>query len=221
MTYELHILKDANSESPREWSNMFKMIIPDYGIDEGDRLNVIMHRSAKLDFPTYIRVLKEQFPDIVKDYSREDLWKPEVIDDYILDYKINISKKLSIVRSVGQYAVYPIYLYRHGLDALSITPFSCSFDSALVGYMYCEITDVDIEYEKNAKAELNTLENYINGNVYGFQLYKVITCEHCNHKHKEFYDACWGFFGSDWKTNGIKDHLPSDLDLNTLIVKEG
>lgn len=48
-------------------------------------------------------------------------------------------------------------------------------------------------------------QSWVDGDCYGFTLY-----EHQPHEEPddgEEIDSCWGFYGSDWETNGMKDNL--------------
>lgn len=74
---------------------------------------------------------------------------------------------------------------------------------------------------KNLKGEVAVYSAYANGEVYGFTLEKkiaictdgecigVCTCgsDDVTVELKEI-DSCWGFYGSDFKTNGVAEHIP-------------
>ena len=62
------------------------------------------------------------------------------------------------------------------------------------------------EYLKN---EVEIYDQYLTGDVYGFDLVKVSTCDE-GHEHEESIDSCWGFYGSDIKENGMLDNLSSE-----------
>ena len=39
---------------------------------------------------------------------------------------------------------------------------------------------------------------------------KITKCDY-GHEHEEEIDSCWGFYGHDWKTNGIFDNINTEL----------
>ena len=76
------------------------------------------------------------------------------------------------------------------------------------------------------EGEVETYDQYLTGDVYGFTVSKVITTSWINEHDledkkteidEEIIDSCWGFFGSDYKTNGILDHLDDEIleEVNT------
>jgi hypothetical protein len=120
----------------------------------------------------------------------------------------------------------PLYLYDHSGITISTKPFSCPWDSGKVGYIYCSPEQIKCEFgdpnrETKAKVEqclINEVEvydQYLRGEVYGYQHFKQQDCESYydfnNEKcwTTEPVDSCWGFYGPDWKKNGIAEHIPS------------
>ena len=55
------------------------------------------------------------------------------------------------------------------------------------------------------KGEIETLQQWASGDVYGFQIFKPETCKHCKHTEEVNEDSCWGFYGLD----SIKEELTS------------
>lgn len=114
------------------------------------------------------------------------------------------------------FVLLPVYLYDHSVTSISTTPFSDSWDSGQVGFIY---TDLKTLNEKNSlnwkrwsakrrkqveewlKAEVQTFDYYMKGEVYGFIV----------EEDGEEIDSCWGFYGPDPRTNGIADHVDKEL----------
>lgn len=114
------------------------------------------------------------------------------------------------------FVLLPVYLYDHSGTSISTTPFSDSWDSGQVGFIY---TDLKTLNEKNGlnwkrwsakrrkqveewlKAELQTFDYYMKGQVCGFIV----------EENGEEIDSCWGFYGPDPRTNGIADHVDKEL----------
>ena len=149
------------------------------------------------------------------DYVRKATWESEWRDN----------PGIAIIR--------PLYLYDHGGITISAGAFSCPWDSGQVGWQY--ITDEALAAEWNGDrdaalrymdATLQTYDDYIQGNVYGFTVEKGTLCsdirtyadgtqvplgEKIEWEHE---DSCWGFIGDWWREGdptGMGDHLPSEV----------
>lgn len=86
--------------------------------------------------------------------------------------------------------MFSLYRYEHGATALSITPFSCSWDSGCTGWV-----EVDREYfedreqaAKYVEAAINEFTAYLNGDCYMFYI---------EDKDGEEVDSCYGFYDLD------------------------
>lgn len=122
------------------------------------------------------------------------------------------------------YTILPLYLYDHGGITMSTGRFSCPWDSGCVGYIYVSDDDVKNEYgwkiitkkrreiiTKRLKAEVEVYDQYLTGDVYGFQFESFAVYEDGREESLDDSDSCWGFYGSDPATNGIAEHLTVDL----------
>lgn len=181
-TLEIH--QDENPESPRTWDN----------------LGILAVFHKRYDFGDTVDFKSDQF-------SSWDEMENHIVETY---------KPLAIL---------PVYMYDHGGITINTTGFSCGWDSGQVGFIYVTQKSIDLlgsyikddesysEYkerlEEHLRNEIETLDQYLTGDVYGF----IIKDESDNEE-----DSCWGFFGDDIKTNGILDHIDKDLieDLSQL-----
>ncbi|MFA6132583.1 MAG: hypothetical protein WC869_01050 [Phycisphaerae bacterium] len=106
----------------------------------------------------------------------------------------------------------PIYMYDHSGVTVSTSPFGCRWDSGQVGWTYVtaesakKIGCAPEYFESSLKAEIETLDQYCRGDVYGFEVID---------EDGDVTDSCWGFYGHDWANNGIKEHLPDHLQDHT------
>ena len=106
----------------------------------------------------------------------------------------------------------PLYLYDHSGVTMSTTPFSCHWDSGQVGWIGVSrakikeefiVAEGETEEQIRERAlqclrrEVETYDQFLRGDVYGFRLLKK----------GEVEDSCWGFYGTNWKENGILDNL--------------
>lgn len=122
----------------------------------------------------------------------------------------------------------PLYLLDHSGLAISNGPFSCSWDSGLIGYQFVTYGKLKAEYgckrvtERNLeniyrtmRAEVEIYDTFLRGEVYGF-----IISEHDegqDPKEGEYVDSCHGFYGSDWQVNGMVDHWPKEYTTYNII----
>lgn len=101
--------------------------------------------------------------------------------------------------------VLPLYLYDHSGLSMSTQTFygrlpqgHARFDSGQVGFIYAK-DDEDLSIEQIKKTlteEVKTYDKYLRGEVYGYTLYELKTCN-LGHEHKEMIDSCWGFYDID------------------------
>lgn len=113
------------------------------------------------------------------------------------------------VKSDEVLAYIPVAAHIHG----GITVFegykgSCPWDSGHAGYMYItheKAKEEGIRDKEHALAlmrgELKTLDDYLTGSVYGFN----IEGKYCE-------DSCWGFYGSNYESSGLLEHAEDYID---------
>lgn len=184
-------LYQDSGESPREWDNLGTMATKhrNYSIGEERIKDPIDWLAEKLN-------LSEDSVFTIADNLRESYYSNEV--------KQELEK-----RFFKNYIALPMYIYEHSGVAISTTPFSCRWDSGQLGYIFCTKEKALAEFGGKivtAKTKQKCLSNFIGevknydtwqrGEVYGFT---------ASYKGEE--DSCGGFYGTDWKTNGILDHL--------------
>ena len=110
--------------------------------------------------------------------------------------------------------VLPLYLYDHSGITIKTSPFSSSWDSGKIGFIFARKKDVKemllIETivgaaEKRVtdilKGEVETYDQYLRGDIYGFVI---------EDKDGNELEACGGFYGDDPEENGMKDHISKE-----------
>jgi len=108
--------------------------------------------------------------------------------------------KEDIIKTENVYTILPLYLYDHSGITMSTSPFHCPWDSGQVGFIFVSKDKVkkegidETKVEQYLKGEVETYDQYIMGDVYGYKVFEVSTCDH-GHEHKEELDSCWGFYG--------------------------
>lgn len=122
--------------------------------------------------------------------------------------------------------VLPVFMYDHGAQSISTKPFEDRWDSGQLGWIYAtdnsiraigwvkddeEITSEVIERVKAALvSEVETYNEYLQGDVWGFIVEEHKTCECCGTVKVENVDSCGGFLGGDVKA-AIANHLDDEV----------
>lgn len=158
---------DESPDNPRSWDNFGKMICFHKRYDLGD----------KHDYKS-------------NDYSGWSELKEQIEQD----------------NNVG--IILPLYLYDHSGITISTSPFGCQWDSGQVGWIFCikeemensfiELSGQDKEErcEVLLKGEVETYDQYLRGDIYGYRVFKIETCN-LGCVHEEEVESCWGFYGED------------------------
>lgn len=133
-----------------------------------------------------------------------------------------------------------LFIYDHSGLTINTTGFSCRWDTSRAGLAV--LTKKAIMEETGWKArsknkqhfqglktwqdyackivesEVKTLDQELTGDVYGFRLFEKKVCETCGHIELDETDSCWGFYGDDFKENGILDCISLESnELNELL----
>lgn len=138
----------------------------------------------------------------------------------------------------------PLYLYDHSGITMRTTPFGDPWDSGQVGVIYITydaiakdlgLTDVGNKwtptpeqiavYEKILKGEVETYDQYIRGDVYGYSIYAADEeAQNVDEDEDpptedddEFWmddeeESCWGFFGEAYAIQEAKDAIDAIID---------
>lgn len=99
----------------------------------------------------------------------------------------------------------PIYMYEHSGVTINTTGFSCPWDSGQVGVIYVDKSDAITEFGNPSakarrctpkvrdaalrclRAEIDELDAYITGSVYGYAVFDPRGVE---------VESCWGYYGA-------------------------
>jgi len=132
----------------------------------------------------------------------------------------------------------PVYAYVHSGSTIRCSetgnPFSCPWDSGRSGLAYIDMSKVDAEFGEGPEAVekakayirdfVETFDAWLRGEVYGFV---AKTWSPVYDKTGdvvggvwEAEDSCWGFYGDDWRTNGIKDCIQEYLDRGFEVLED-
>ncbi len=92
----------------------------------------------------------------------------------------------------------PLYMYDHSGVRISTGPFPCAWDSGQAGFVRAVPSAEDAgtpELEEVLKAEVRTLDYYISGNVYRYEVVKKVPCGSCGHVAEEDESGVGSYFG--------------------------
>lgn len=105
--------------------------------------------------------------------------------------------------------VFPLGLYDHSGITMYIGNSHDRWDGGQVGFIYCTQKEIDNEWdgdkekaEKYLRGEVETYDQYLTGDVYGFSV--------TNPRNGEEIDSCWGFYGHKYveeEANSIADNF--------------
>lgn len=174
----LQVFQDEDPRNPREDDNLGRI--------------VAMHRRYNLG-------------DKDEKLNSDDFEGWEEIEQYLIKEK-------------GAKLIAPIYMYEHSGITIKIGEFSGlpqghkEFDSGQIGFIYVTAEDIKREYgdlskaslakaQKVMEAEIETYDDYLAGNVYGFKLYEKDANGLLVEK-----DSSWGYFG-DYIKEEAKSYL--------------
>lgn len=127
---------------------------------------------------------------------------------YNLGHKhdLSVEEVQNLIKSPDVFSL-PVFAYEHGGITISTGPYSCIFDSGQLGviaitrekimkeYGNCNPETIELVY-KNMKAEIQSYDDFLTGNCYGYRITDI--------KTKEDLDSCWGFLG-DYESNALTE----------------
>ena len=122
----------------------------------------------------------------------------------------------------------PVYLYDHGGLSVSTGSFNCQWDSGQLGVIFVERERILKEYSVKKvskqlkerilgylKNEVEELNQYLQGDVYGYVIKKKHSCEKCASDISEEVESVWGFYGYEnclSEAKSVVDYLTKEKD---------
>lgn len=211
------IVRDDSPESPREWDNVGRMLCWHRRYNLGDK-----HNYDAADWREELACEHDSDLADKLDYARNDLWNVlyecrrfdgGISEQGCSEYAHRVVDTLCermIERAFDNgYIAMPLYLYDHSGISMSTGRFSCPWDSGCVGVIVCDRETIRKEFDGNEEAaylaldsEVKVYDEYLGGEVYGF------IAEECVDGEWEHIDSCFGFFGHDYRKNGMLDAIP-------------
>lgn len=171
---KLKLVHDSSPDSPRNWDNLGTMICFHNRYNLGDNHN----------------------------YNSDD-------------YNSWEEMKKAIIKEENTAVILPLYLYDHSGISISTGAFSCRWDSRQIGFIFVSKEKALEEFggkivtaklkeklEKILDGEVETYDQYVRGDVYGFQIVD---------EDDDVVDSCYGFYGDNHKESGILDYIDFEL----------
>jgi hypothetical protein len=118
------------------------------------------------------------------------------------DYDSWEELKEGIIKNEGEVVILPLYLYDHSGITISTSSFDCRWDSGQVGFIFVSKHKIkkegidETKVEEYLKGEVETYDQYLTGDVWGYKVYEIETCS-LGHEHKELVESSYGIYGHD------------------------
>lgn len=174
----LKIYQDTDTDSPRDWDNLGRMVCFHRRYNLGDK-----HDYKQSDFKSWVELESE----LMKQGATI------IMPLYLYDHSgITISTAPFSCRwDSGQVG----FIY-------------CTREDIKKNWNIKKVTQEKREHARRIlEGEVKTYDQFLTGEVYGFVIEKEVKCDECGHIEDDHIDSCWGFYGSDVANNGILDYL--------------
>ena len=153
-------------------------------VNEEPKYSVRIERDELTEYPF-------EYDDVFTLYSNHRYFNP---DKHTLRELFNDEGNLPTLEQLNSsrsdYEHFRIYSYEHGMMTVSSRPFSCPWDSGLLGIVAVKKEDVK-DTKEAFESYVKTLDQVLQGDVYTF----IIEDELGEH-----VDSCGGFYGHDEST---------------------
>lgn len=123
--------------------------------------------------------------------------------------------KAFLRKEKGAKTVLPLYLYDHSGLRMKVGSFAgllsqghAEFDSGMVGFIYS--TKRGKAVEARLRGEVETYDQYLAGDVWGYQIVKEKKCD-AGELHEEFVDACSGYYGQVEAEKAAREVLNAEV----------
>jgi hypothetical protein len=167
---------------------------------EGEsNMSEYIYKSKTLDNGYTVKVVQDDDPESPREWDNAGTVAILSRCRYHFGDKHLSHEELDRIANDKSNIVLPVYIYDHSGITINTTGFSCRWDSRQVGIIYISRKDAVKEWGKKMctasvvrkareylKGEIETLDQYLSGSVYG---YRVL-----DPKGNET-DSCWGFYG--------------------------
>lgn len=194
------------------------------GDEKIEGIETVLARVSPAGEPEKIAEWFEQEQDRLRELfklSWIDVWDGRMTSDqkaYFRDLRQRMHEKQREL--LDKHCVWlPVFMLDHSGVKLQTRSFNIAWDSGQVGFIWIDRNGIANQWDwkvltkkrrqavaKSLEIEIEVLSQYMSGDVY----YAVLEDEDGN-EVEGTESSCGGFFGTDWKTNGIFDFIPEHL----------
>lgn len=183
--YRISVIRDEDSGNSREWDNLATMYCKHSRYTLGD----------------------EKIPDT---YYDSELGEDVDIDseESFLEWLRQEGEKVLLVK--------PLTLYDHSGLVMHIGTPQDRWDSGIVGWIVVTEKQADMigvtdrsedNLLKGMQAEVETYNQDLSGDIWGYRVEKGKECESCGHAEYEEIDSVWGFYDDESLLEAINNNL--------------
>lgn len=118
----------------------------------------------------------------------------------------------------------PVYIYRHGADAISTTPFTCTWDSGQLGFTFATkeairdwfgwkyVTGERVEKARKVlQSEIELMNKYIRGEVYDWTIHNSLG---------GFEDSCGEYYSEEEAVSSAKHFVNGLVKADELVAAD-
>jgi len=232
-----YLTQDSDYMNPREENENFGTMICFH-----DRYN-LGDKHTHSDPFDFRQNLAGKFDDDLDDKIEalnNDRYQELVDDGASHDSAVNtvdseISALISSTLEENGVIMLPLNLYDHSGLSMSVSGFSCQWDSGQVGWIYVTGKQIEKEYgdrspesierAKNLlKGEVETYDQFLRGDVFGINIETFVNAGSVEEPvwEQENIDSCWGYFGYKFAEEELKSQFEGGLDeLEILAAQKG
>jgi hypothetical protein len=168
------------------------------------------HYVEREDLPEGLTVVVEYDPEPGSPRAWDNLARVTLVDRcrYSFGDDTASAEELRRMLADSDLVAMPIFIYDHSGITINTTGFSCPWDSGMVGVVSIEKARARAELgvkrlnldrvRQLLRAEIETLDQYITGMVYGYRV---------QDSEGEELASCWGFYGdsADCLAEGLSE----------------
>lgn len=241
--YTLEVEQDEIAEDPRDWDNLCTMVCWHRHYNLGDKHD--FDNPDEFMQHLYLDVTGKHWCDDHDDDDWQDVYKELQKTNLVLIKPINMYDHSGITVStsngypyndrwdagtVGFIYVTKKTIFREGCQLAERDEngeyilIEHKHENAPSTYSHKCIPTTEDNWKEVAdyhiETEMETYDQYLRGEVYGFKLIKTVVdqepCPHCGevireYEEEEEVDSCWGFYGDCLEDNGILDNISANI----------
>lgn len=170
-----------------------------------------------------VRIFSDEDPESPREWDNLGTIYYSSSSRYVLgDKGLNSAERGELAERIAREEVIalPVYAYIHSGVTMNTTGFSCPWDSGQSGWIVAELDDVEREFgaiteevKKRVldclRGEIATYGQFLCGDVYGYEVVRIVHCNKCGNDEEIVEDSCWGFYGLDYCIEEAKEAAES------------